>query len=271
MYIHSKIVWVLNLAPDSFSDGKIYNHEQLIERIIFLKDSWADIIDIGAESTAPWSQPISLDEELWRLEVFFGVIENFSDTIFSLDTMKAWVAKKGIEKWVKIINDVSGGRFDEDMFSLISQNPEIKYVLMYAKNESWRADLKENNNQEHILEIVMKFFEERIWKAENLGIRKDQIILDPWMGAFISTDYTDSVKILQNLQIIKDRFNLPLFVWTSRKWFLGKLALDNWPQDRLGSSLASSIYACFQGADFIRVHDVRETRQFIDCWNGIQK
>jgi dihydropteroate synthase len=271
MYIHSKIVWVLNLAPDSFSDGKIYNREQCIEKINYLINSWSDIIDIGAESTAPWSQPISLDEELWRLEVFFGVIENFSDTIFSLDTMKAWVAKKGIEKWVKIINDVSGGRFDEDMFSLISQNPEIKYVFMYAKNESWRPDLKENKNQEHILEIVMKFFEERILKAEKMGIRKEQIILDPWMGAFISTDYTDSVKILQNLQVIKDRFNLPLFVWTSRKWFLGKLALDNWAQDRLGSSLASSIFACFQGVDFIRVHDVRETKQFIDCWNGIQK
>jgi dihydropteroate synthase len=166
-----------------------------------------------------------------------------------------------------MINDVSGWRFDENMLPLISQNPEIKYVLMYGKNASWRADLEENTDKRDILEKMFEFFDERIEKMKKSWISRNQIILDTWMWAFISNDYLDSVKVLQNIQEIKNRYDLPIYIWTSRKWFLSKIVPDNWLQDRLWSSLSSSIYASLNWADFIRVHDVREVRQFIEVFN----
>jgi dihydropteroate synthase len=271
MYIKTKIVWVINLSFDSFSDGKIYAKEDLRQRITYLMQSWADIIDIGAESTAPWSEPVSLEKELQRLEIFFDIRKEFPHTCFSLDTMKSEVAKKGIQKWVQIINDVSWGRFDKKMFSLLAWNSNISYVLMYAKNSSWRADLIENTSFWEKEKIIIHFFEERIKKMQEQWVKKEQIILDPWMGAFISSSYEDSLHILKNLPKIKNHFSFPLFVGTSRKWFLSKLASDTWPQDRLGSSLASSFFVCLQWVDYIRVHDVREMRQFIDTRNAIEK
>ncbi|NUJ97833.1 dihydropteroate synthase [Candidatus Gracilibacteria bacterium] len=270
MQIQSKIVGVLNLSPDSFSDGKKYTPKELRERITYLSNSGADIIDVGAESTAPGSSPVSLKEEYQRLEIFFEVIGDFPHIFFSLDTMKAEVAKIGIKKGVKMINDVSGGRFDEKMFPLIAQNENISYVLMYAKKSSGRADLLPNISQEDILKVIEGYFIKRIGEAQKQGIKKEQIILDPGMGAFISPDYKDSLKVLQNISMIKNNFSLPLFIGTSRKGFLSKLTSDTGASDRLGSSLASSIFATLHGADFIRVHDIRETKQFIETWNGLQ-
>lgn len=268
MKITSKIVWILNLTPDSFSgDWKSYNEQELITKIEKLINDGADIIDVWAESTAPWSSEISFEEELNRLEIFFKVIKNFKNVVFSLDTIKSEIAEIWVKHWVKMINDVSGWRFDENMFTLISKNPEIKYVLMYGKNSSWRADLEENTDKRDILEKIFEFFDERIKKAEKYWISKNQIILDTWMWAFISNDYLDSVKVLQNIQKIKSRYNLSIYIWTSRKWFLSKIIKDNWPQDRLWSSLSSSIYAILNWADYIRVHDVREVRQFIEVFN----
>ena len=268
MKITSKIVWILNLTPDSFSgDWKIYNENELTDKIENLIKDWSEIIDVWAESTAPGSTEISFEEELKRLEIFFKIIKKFDKVIFSLDTIKSKIAEVWIKNWVKMINDVSGWRFDENMLPLISQNPEIKYVLMYGKNASWRADLEENTDKRDILEKMFEFFDERIEKMKKSWISRNQIILDTWMWAFISNDYLDSVKVLQNIQEIKNRYDLPIYIWTSRKWFLSKIVPDNWLQDRLWSSLSSSIYASLNWADFIRVHDVREVRQFIEVFN----
>lgn len=271
MQLNPKIVWVLNLAPDSFSDWKVYTKQELENRITNLVNFWADIIDIWAESTAPNSVAISLEEELKRLEIFFEVIKTFPDETFSLDTMKSEVAKIWIQNWVKIINDVSGGRFDKKMFELIAENPNILYVMMYCKNTSGRADLKENIDKTPILEKIINFFEINLKLAQSFWISKNQIILDPWMWAFISTNYLDSVEILKSINILKKKFSLPIYIWTSRKWFLSKLAFDYWPQDRLWSSLASAIFACKNWANYIRVHDVKETKQFIETFNNLTK
>lgn len=271
MQITTKIVWILNLSPDSFSDWKVYTKEELIEKINFLSNSWADIIDVWAESTAPNSKEVFLEEELKRLKIFFEVVKNFPKIVFSLDTMKSEVAKIWIENGIQIINDVSGWRFDEEMFELIGKNSKVKYIMMYCKNPSWRADLKENIDKAPILEKITNFFDERLELAKKSWINKSQIILDPWMWAFLSSDYLDSVEVLKNLNILKTKYNLEVFVWTSRKWFLSKLSLDNWPQDRLWSSLASAIFACQNWASYIRVHYVKETKQFIETFNNLTK
>lgn len=268
MQIKSKIVWILNLTPDSFSwDWKLYNEKELEEKIKELITDWADIIDVWAESTAPGSKEISLEEEFKRLENFFKILPKFKQVTFSLDTLKSEVAEKWISLWVKMINDVSGWRYDERMLEIIWKNKEIKYVLMYCKKSSGRADLEENVDKRDILEKIFEFFDERLETLEKYSISKEQIILDTWMWAFLSSDFNDSVKVLQNIEKIKQKYNLSIYIWTSRKWFLSKIINDNWPQDRLGSSLASSIFWSLNWADFIRVHDVRQTKQFIEIFN----
>lgn len=271
MIFNTKVVWVLNLTPDSFSWDWIYlNEDILTKKIQDMISSKVDIIDVWAESTAPWSEEISLEEELKRLEVFFKVIQKFPETYFSLDTMKSEIAEIWIQKWVKMINDVSAWRYDKNMLKLISKNKSIKYVLMYSRRENWRADLEQNIDNSDILEKIFEFFDESLENCLKNWIDKSQIILDTWMWAFISSDFKDSVKVLQNLNLIKIRYNLPVYIWTSRKWFLKNLSDDNWPKDRLWSSLASSLFWVLNWADYIRVHDFRETKQFIETWNFLQ-
>lgn len=271
MIFNTKVVWVLNLTPDSFSWDWIYlNEDILTKKIQDMVSSKVDIIDVWAESTAPWSKEISLEEELKRLEVFFNVIQKFPEICFSLDTMKSKIAEIWIQKWVKMINDVSAWRYDKNMLKLISKNKSIKYVLMYSRRENWRADLEQNIDNKDILEKIFEFFDESLENCLKSWIDKSQIILDTWMWAFISSDFNDSVKVLQNLNLIKIRYNLPVYIWTSRKWFLKNLSDDNWPKDRLWSSLASSLFGVLNWADYIRVHDFRETKQFIETWNFLQ-
>lgn len=255
-----RIVGILNLSPDSFSDGSIYDKVALQERIETLIADGAEIIDVGAESTAPNSQPISHHEEWGRLELFFSIIDDYSDrVIFSLDTKKSSIAKKWVEQWIQIINDVSGGRSDENMYALIAQYPQIKYVCMYAKNTHGHADLDEQKNVWNIVADVESFFDAQIWAMKERGIQDHQIILDPGMWAFISTLPSDSIKILRHISKWRKKYTYPLFCCTSRKGFLGAIAQDVGTHDRIGSSLATALYMYQMDTDYIRVHDVRET------------
>lgn len=263
----TKIVGILNVAPDSFSDGKIYTRDEIQDRIQKLIDDGADIIDIGAESTAPGRQPIPLEEELKRLDDFFAIVGEFQwQILFSLDTKKSEVARIALDHGVNIINDVSGGRNDTALFPLIASRPESNIVLMYCKNSNGHADQEKSKNPTDILWAVSDFFDEILTDARIKGVRDSQIILDPGMGAFISTDAADSVTILQSISILKKRYHLPLLIGTSRKGFLSRLSPDKWPHDRLASSIVSSIYAMWQWANYLRVHDVYEMRQARQLW-----
>ena len=268
----TKIVWVLNLSPDSFADWYIYSAHSLEQKIHKLIQDGADVIDVWAERTTPGSTPVTLEEELHRLEDFFVLLEKFKNTPvqFSLDTKKYLVARKGIEKWVHMINDVSAWRADKDMHWLIAEHPETQYVVMYCKNPYGHADLETEKNPEDILATVIEFFDNFLPMLSTQWIRKEQIILDPGMGSFISTDYRDSIKILQSIWILKTRYNLPLTISTSKKRFLSKISPDKWPYDRVGSSIVSSLFASTQGADYIRMHNVYEMRQALQTWKALQ-
>lgn len=262
MHQWSKIVGILNLSPDSFSDGTRYTRNTLHHKIQELISDWADIIDVGAESTAPWSSPVSMEEELSRLNDFFWIMQEYSMP-FSLDTTKAEVAKKWIECWVSFINDVSGGRADSHMIDIIAQT-SIPYIVMYSKNHTGRADHTPIEYPHGVVEHILQYFEERISILEKSWVNREQIILDPGMGKFISNDYHDSVSILQNIDKFKQHFWLPILIGTSRKWFLKEISPDKWPRDRVGSSLTSSLYAMTQWTDYLRVHDVRWMKQTQD-------
>lgn len=262
----SKIVWIFNLSPESFSDGKQYTNKEIHQKIEELISDGADIIDIGAESTAPGSTPINAEEELRRLNFIFSIIKEYNIP-FSLDTTKSEVAKIWIDHGVSIINDVSGGRTDGDMMPLIAAHINIEYVMMYCKNPSGRANHERIIYPKGIVNHIIDYFHERVVEAQCHGIRTKQLILDPGMGAFVSSDYHDSVQILQHIDTFKKEFDLPVFIGTSKKWFLKNISPDQGPNDRVWSSLTSSLYAMRQWADYIRVHDVRRMRQALDTWN----
>ena len=257
----TKIVWVLNLTPDSFSDGRERSPGDAWKAIQLLIEDGADIIDVGAEATGPTSNQISEEEELTRLSDFFESAWMF-EVPFSLDTMKSKVARTWLASWVKMINDVSWWRFDPEMYSIVADT-DASYVMMYCKNPTWRADFEVRDTSKNILEIVTDFFDNRIEKALQAGITREQLILDPGMWSFVSTDPDDSRTLLRAIPLLKERYWLPVYIWTSRKWFLGKKSYDHWPKDRIWSTLASSVFALSQWASYIRVHDVRRMKQFL--------
>lgn len=262
-----KLVGICNLSPESFSDGA---STQIIlqTRIENLIADGADIIDLWAVSTAPDAPMISEKEELSRLQEAFSLISKFPDTIFSLDTTRASVARIGIENGITMINDVSWWRADPAMYSVVAELG-VQYVLMYCKNPSGRADKEHIDYPEGIVSHVIDFFHTQIALAEQAGVSRSQIILDPWMGAFVSHDPMDSIRLLQAIPMFIETFALPVYICTSRKGFLGKLSQDNGPSDRVGSSLGSSRYALQQGASYIRIHDVRWMRQMLEVLQKI--
>lgn len=265
----SKLVAVCNLSPDSFSGDGVWYYDDawlLTTYIQWLVDQWADMIDVWAVSTAPGAPIIDFDEEYSRLEAFFAICRNFV-LPFSLDTRDARIAQWGIDAWISIINDVSWWRYDARMIPLIAANPQINYVIMYSKTDHGAADMKPRGSDEDIVKVICEFFEERVAYCMSQWVAREQIILDPWMWWFVSPDPQDSVRIIQSLWYIKDRFDLPMFVGTSRKWFLGKLAPDDGPHDRIGSSLGSWLYAMQQWVDYLRVHDIKETRQMTTIYD----
>lgn len=267
----TKIISILNISPESFSDGwnaTSHNYDTLAEHIA----QWADIVDIGAQSTAPGAIDIWAEEELKRIESFFAT-KKFDSPIypFAVDTRHTSVAEYAIQQWAVMINDVSGGRHDPAMYTLIAHNPTVKYVCMYAQHSDGIA--RPLTPDQDILDALKNYFSEKVQAMKDHGIHDHQIILDPGMGAFVSDDYHDSVKILENISLLKSLFPYPLYICTSRKWFLKHISPDSWPQDRLWSSLASSLYALTQWADYIRVHDfhifkqLMETRSYFQEWH----
>ncbi|HRI35522.1 MAG TPA: dihydropteroate synthase [bacterium] len=206
-----EIVGILNLSPDSFSDGHICETLSVSERLRILVEDGADRIDVGGESTAPGSSPIDERTELSRLQPFFQEARTCSIP-FSVDTMKSRVALAGIEAGSDMINDVSGGRSDPRMLDLLSEHPSVRYVLMYSAHSGGRPDKKKPSRSEDILADVSRFFETRLHACALVGMRQEQIILDPGIGAFVSPDPEDSLRILRNIRTLKERFDQPIYV-----------------------------------------------------------
>eukprot|EP01064_Diplonema_japonicum_P010992 TRINITY_DN1824_c5_g1_i1.p1 TRINITY_DN1824_c5_g1~~TRINITY_DN1824_c5_g1_i1.p1 ORF type:complete len:302 (+),score=54.61 TRINITY_DN1824_c5_g1_i1:43-906(+) len=274
-----KIMGVCNVTPDSFSgDGWLdtaNEYQQTMasnvvrKELASLIEQGANLVDVGAESTAPGSEPITIEEEMRRLTVVMEAIRGILDSQpgvaeFSVDTVNARTAEYAVQHGFTIVNDVSGGRNDPEMFKFIASKPSIKFVLMYCKNASGRADLKDD--QKDVFQKIMEFFEERVATALDSGVQKSQIILDPGMGAFISAKPQDSIEVLKRLPEFRTRFDLPILLGASRKGFLTSLIKKDFgAKNRLGSSLAVALYAAQQGVNYLRVHDVLHTAQFLEA------
>ena len=249
---------ILNITPDSFSDGgKYLSTSRAIDRAFAMVDNGADIIDIGGESTRPGSDSISKDEELQRIVPVIQEIRNQdSEILISIDTYKSDVAEIAIDLGANIVNDISGLTFDQNMSTFLSGR-DIPVIIMHIKGKP--KTMQSNPIYDDLINDINSFFKKQIIFAQSNGIDRDNIILDPGIG--FGKTFNHNLTIINNL---KGLCNLghPIMVGTSRKAFIGDI-LDVPPIKRVEGTIASVVASVINGANIVRVHDVREIKKAI--------
>ncbi len=245
------VMGILNVTPDSFSDGGLfYNLDRAVERAKELISEGAHIIDIGGESTRPFSEPIPLEEELRRTIPVIEAIRSFSDIPISIDTTKAEVALRAIEAGADIINDVSALRFDPDMASVASET-KVPVVLMHMLGTP--KTMQENPHYECLFGEILAFLQERIDYAVKHGISRDQIIVDPGIGFGKTVEH--NLRLIRNLHYfhILER---PILLGASRKRFIGSVLNEPVENREIGTAAVNTV-GILAGAHIVRVHDVK--------------
>ncbi len=251
------IMGVLNVTPDSFSDGGMYlDREKALKRVYELVEEGADIIDIGGESTRPGADPVSLEEEIERT---IPIIEHVASRIgvpISIDTYKSEVAKKALDAGATIVNDISGLRFDPEMASLLARYKAM-VIIMHMKGTP--RDMQKDPRYDDVVKEIYSFLEERARFAIDSGVPDDRIVIDPGIGFGKTVDH--NLEIMRKLEEFKS-LGFPLLVGTSRKSFIGAV-LDASVDERIFGTAATVSFAVEKGADVVRVHDVKEMLQVI--------
>ncbi len=245
-----KVMGVLNVTPDSFSDGgKYLSAESAVEHARRMVEEGADIIDIGGESSRPFSSPISVEEELNRV---IPVLDELGDikVPISIDTYKPEVAEEALKRGVSIVNDIFGLR-REGMAKVI-KDYDAAVVIMHMKGEP--KNMQVNPTYENVIGEIISFLRKRIEFALSKGIEEDRIIIDPGIG--FGKRVEDNLVIINNLKSFKS-LGYPILIGTSRKSFIGKTLNLN-VGERLEGTIASNVIALMNGAHIFRVHDVRE-------------
>lgn len=258
------IMGILNVTPDSFSDGGLYaNPESAIQRGLQMLTEGADIIDIGGESTRPGSERVSTDEELRRvMPVIEGLLERKPDAIISIDTYKSVVAKWALRSGAVIVNDISALRFDGKMIEIV-QEYGASVILMHMKGEP--RTMQEAPYYDNVVTEVKSFLEERINFVSRHGV--EQIVVDPGIG--FGKRVQDNLEILRSISEFTE-LGYPLLVGASRKSFLGTIL--NLPVgERLSGSLAAAAIAVFNGAAIIRTHDIAATKDAVQTAYAIKQ
>ncbi len=252
-----RIMGVLNLTPDSFYDGgRYFNDELWFSQTLKMISEGADIIDLGAFSSRPGAEMISNQEEMDRLLRPLELLKReFPEAIFSIDTFRSDVAKACVEAGAHIINDISGGNMDENMFHTVAKL-KVPYILMHMHGTP--QDMQMNPISENIVEKVHTFFKNKVKKIRRLGI--ENIILDPGFGFGKTVECNYSLLAGMAETRIDD---LPLLAGVSRKSMINKV-LQTKPEEALNGTTVVNTIALMNGADILRVHDVKEARQAIE-------
>jgi dihydropteroate synthase len=267
------IMGVLNVTPDSFSDGGSFSTvDDAVNYAIQMQKDGADIIDIGGESSRPGALSVSVSEELDRV---VPVIQNLVKKInipLSIDTYKSEVAKKALDLGVGMVNDITALQGDKKLVN-IAASYNVPVCLMHMKGNP--RDMQKNPIYDDIILEITSFLKERAEYAIFNDVKKENIIIDPGLGFGKRTGrgIEDNCEILKRLSELK-KLKYPIIVGASRKTFIGNICGGEKPlpaQDRLEGSLAAAIVAVLNGADIIRVHDVRQTKKCIDLVDCITR
>jgi len=260
-----KIMGVLNVTPDSFSDGGMFLEESKAydQASLMIKDG-ATIIDIGGESTRPGSKQINEKEEWERVKnIIIKVKKNFPKILLSLDTRKSYVMRMGIEHGIDIINDVSGLNFDVKSFKTISTK-NIPFVLHHMQGTP--DTMQKNPKYGDALLDIFDFFEEKINFCIKKKYKKDFIVVDPGIGFGKNLDH--NLRIISKISTFHS-LGCPILIGTSRKRFIEHIVTKFDTPDRTGGTLASVLYGLLQGVQLFRVHNVKEINQGILVFNKI--
>ncbi len=256
------IMGVLNVTPDSFSDGGDYFDEKDAQmRFEGIKKEGADIIDVGAESSRPGSTRLGIQEELNRLKSVFPLFEKSSIPV-SIDTYKSEVAEAALSSGAKIVNDISALRMDRRMAEVV-RDYGSRVVLMHMKGTP--ETMQDEPYYDDVMKEIGEFFEERIEFCLSSGVDEDKIILDPGIG--FGKRQEDNLKILSNIEEITS-YGFPILIGTSRKSFIGRITGTD-AKNRLDASIATAVYSYLKGVSIFRVHDVRQTRNALSVISAI--
>jgi len=242
------VMGILNVTPDSFSDGGNYNNvEDAVKRAEKMIEEGADIIDIGGESTRPGASLVSEEEEIARVIPIIKAIKNELDVLVSIDTYKSKTAEEAIKAGADIINDVWGFKKDSNM-AKVAAKYNVPCILMHNREKEPYSDLMNNVLMELIDSVNI---------ALDAGVKRENIILDPGIG-FAKT-YEENLEVMNNLEKIVN-IGFPVLLGTSRKSMIG-LALDLPVESRLEGTIATTVTGIMKGCKIVRVHDVLENKR----------
>ncbi|MCD6176239.1 MAG: dihydropteroate synthase [Candidatus Cloacimonetes bacterium] len=262
----TKIMGILNITPDSFSDGNQYfDTDKAVERASEMIAQGADIIDIGGESTRPGAQKVSAETEIKRVIPVIKKLRKISDIPISIDTTKAKVAKEALQTRASILNDISALQFDAGMIKVLQNFPEVPVILMHMQGTP--DTMQDNPYYEDVIEEILSFFKERINFCVGNGILRDRIIIDPGIG--FGKKQKDNLVILKKISEFKC-LGVSVILGASRKSFIGKI-YESEVLERLSGSLASTAFAFQNDIEIIRVHDVIEQKNFLNVMKEIRK
>ena len=257
------LMGVINLTPDSFSDGGKYNKKNLgFNHARYLVKKGCQILDIGGESTRPGAKDVNTKVEWKRINKTLKKIKKLKKFI-SLDTRKSWIMKQGVNYKVNLINDVSGFKYDANSINIVKKN-KIPFVIHHMRGRP--KNMQKKPRYKNILLDIYDFFENKIKKMRSLGIKHNNIILDPGIG--FGKNLKHNMTLIKYVSIFHS-LGFPVMLGISRKRFIKDLSGINDSKERLGGTISSSLYAMTQGVQILRVHDVNEVSQSIKVFKSL--
>ena len=259
-----KIMGILNITPDSFYDGGVFNSDKkILNQVEKMISEGADMIDIGGYSSRPGANEVNIDDERGRVIPAIELIKNkFGDTIISIDTFRSKVAKKAINAGASIINDISSGDLDPKMFNCVAKL-KVPYIMMHMKGTP--NNMQKNPEYENVIVEIVKNLSNKLFLAKKAGII--DVIIDPGFG--FGKTATHNYSILKNLSFFKE-LGCPILVGISRKSMIYKL-LDKNPENALNGTTCLNTISIINGAKILRVHDVKEAKEVITLTNFLNK
>lgn len=269
MFTRPRIMGILNVTPDSFSDGGKFDTAELaVRQALRLIDEGADIIDIGGESTRPGAAPVDLNEEIRRtipvIKAIRAATKDYDeDVILSIDTRRAEIAERAVFAGADIWNDVSALGFEDNSME-IAADLACPVILMHAQGEP--ETMQDNPAYEDAVDDIIEWLKRRVDAVMAAGVDRSAITLDPGIG--FGKRQEDNLAIFRHLDKFK-ALGFPILMGASRKSFIGRIDGSN-ADDRLGGSIATALWSAQMGVDILRVHDVSETVQAVKVWEAIK-
>jgi len=260
------IMGILNVTPDSFSDGGTYfEKDAAVKQAIQMVEDGADIIDIGGESTRPGSDPVPLEEELRRTIPVIEALTKECKIPISIDTYKSEVARRALDAGASMVNDISGLKFDPEMPHIVCKYG-VPVIIMHIKGTP--KDMQKNPVYEALIPEIMDYLRESIGRAREAGVPEERIIIDPGIG--FGKTFEQNLEIIHNLHEFTF-LEKPVLIGPSRKTFIGKILGDAPVTDRIEGTAAAVAISIMNGANIVRVHDVKEMVRVVKVADAIKR